>query len=243
MRKLATLIAVAVLAVALLIPGLSLGCERISVTGSGNLTTETHDLTGFTRVEAQSGFQIEVTQSSTFSIEITADDNIHEFIEVQKSGETLSIRLRGNRFYHSVTLEATVTMPELYKIELSGGSQATITGFSSSHDFEAEMSGGSQLSGDITAADADFELSGGSQVNLEGTGDGLVVDASGGSQLDLEGFSINDAYIEISGGGRATVNVSGTLDVNLSGGSKVLYVGEPTLGDIQLSGDSTVSEK
>ncbi len=242
MRKRVTLV-VAVLAVALLIPGLSAGCEGISVTGSGDLTTETFNFSDFTRVEAQSGFQIEVTQSSTFSIEITADDNIHQYIEVEKSGETLGIRLRGNRFYHSVTIEAKITMPEFYKIELSGGSQASITGFSSSHDFEAEMSGGSQLSGDITSGDADFELSGGSQVNLEGEADDLVIDASGGSQLDLEDFPVDDANIHLSGGGRATVNVSGILDVDLSGGSRVIYVGEPTQVNIEASGDSTVSKK
>jgi len=242
MKKLATLVVVAVLSVLLVLGGL-FGCIGYDVTGSGDLTTETSDLSDFTRVEAYSGFQIEVTQSSTFSIEITADENIHEFIEVEKSGETLSIRLRGNRFYHSVTLRAKITMPELYKIELSGGSQASITGFSSSHDFEVEMSGGSRISGDITAGDADFELSGGSQVNLEGEADDLVVDASGGSQLDLEDFPVDGAYIKLSGGGKAIVNVSGILDVDLSGGSRVLYVGEPTLGVIELSGDSKVSEK
>jgi len=242
MRKRATLVVAAVLAV-LLVSGGLLGCVGYDVTGSGDLTTETSNFSDFTRVEAHSGFQIELTQSSTFSIEITADDNVHEFIEVEKSGDTLGIRLRGNRFYHSVTLRAKITMPELYKIELSGGSQASITGFSSSHDFEVEMSGGSRISGDITAGDAEFELSGGSQVNLEGEGDDLVVDASGGSQLDLEDFPIDNATIKLSGGGRATVNVSGTLDVDLSGGSRVLYVGDPTLGSIKLSGDSTVSEK
>ena len=261
MRKLVTLVVVAVLSV-LLVSGGLLGCIGDDVTGSGDLTTETSGLSDFTRVETHSGFQIEVTQSSTFSIEITADDNVHEFIEVEKSGDTLGIRLRGNRFYHSVTLEAKITMPELYKIELSGGSQATITGFSSSHDFEAEMSGGSQLSGDITAGDANFEMSGGSQlsgdiivgdvnfdlsggshVDLEGEGDNLTIDASGGSQFDLENFPVNDATIHLCGGGRATVNVSGVLDVDLSGGSRVIYVGEPTDINIEASGDSTVSKK
>ena len=43
--------------------------------------------------------------------------------------------------------------------------------------------------------------------------------------------------------GRATINVDGILNVDLSGGSRVIYVGEPTLGDIDLSGDSTVNKK
>jgi len=242
MKKLVTLTLVAVLAVFLTLGGL-VGCIGENITGSGDLTTETHDLSDFTQIEAHSGFELEVTMSNTFSIEITADDNVHEYIEVEKSGDTLDIRLRGTRFYHSVTLRAEITMPNLYRLELTGGSRADITGFSSSHDFDADLSGGSQLSGDITAGAADFELSGGSQVTLEGIGDDLTIDASGGSQLDLEDFPIDDAAINMSGGSRATINISGTLSVNLSGGSRVLYVGDPHLGDIELSGDSKVERK
>ena len=252
---------VIILMAALLASVLLVGCGAV-VTGSGNLETEIFDFSDFTKIEAHNGFQVELTQSSAYSIEITTDDNVQEYIEVTKSGDTLRIRLTGFRNYSSVTLEAKITMPDTYGINLSGGSQADIIGFSSSHDFSAALSGGSKLDGNITTADVDFDLSGGSrvtgnitvsdadfglsggsQVNLEGTADDLEINSSGGSQLDLEAFSVNNADVNISGGGRATVNVSGTLDVNLSGGSRVLYVGEPTLGDIDLSGDSTVSKK
>ena len=221
------------------------GCQCIGadVVGSGKLVTEDFNFSGFTKVEAHNGFQVELTKSSTFSIEITADDNVHEYINVTKTGETLEIGLGWGRNYRLVTLIAKITMPDLYRIDLSGGSKAGITGFSSSHDFSVELSGGSGVTGNITAGDANFDLSGGSQVNLEGTADDLVVSGSGGSQLDLEAFSVDNADVNLSGGGRATVNVDGTLDVDLSGGSRVIYVGEPTLGDIDLSGDSTLSKK
>ncbi len=252
---------VVILMATLLTSVLFVGCGVV-VTGSGNLETETFDFSNFTKVEAHNGFQVELTQSSAYSIEITTDDNVQEYLEVTESGDTLKIRLTGFRTYSSVTLEAKITMPDIYGINLSGGSQADITGFSSSHDFSAALSGGSGLDGNITTADADFDLSGGSrvagsitagdadfglsggsQVNLDGTADDVEINSSGGSQLDLEAFPVSNADVNISGGGRATVNVSGTLDVNLSGGSRVLYVGEPTLGDIDLSGDSTISKK
>lgn len=233
--------------VALMLVGLTSlavgGCIGADVTGSGNLTTETHALTDFTRIEAHNGFELEVTMSDTFSIEITADDNVHEYIVVKKSGDTLEIGLRGTRFYHSVTIEAKVTMPALYKIELSGGSQAYITGFSSTHDFEVELSGGSRLSGDIITGDVEFELSGGSQVDLGGTGEDLAIEASGGSRLDIEDFPIDDASIDMSGGSRATINISGTLNAVLSGASRIEYVGEPTLGNLEMSGESKVERK
>ena len=232
---------VVILMAVLLTSGLLMGCG-LAVTGSGNVETETFDFSDFTKVEAHNGFQLELTKSSTFSVEITADDNVHKYVNVTKSGDKLKIGLDWNHNYRSVTLRAKITMPDLYKIDLSGGSRASITGFSSSHDFSVGLSGGSGVAGDIMAGDADFDLSGGSQVNLEGTADDLRVKGSGGSHLSLESFPVNNADIRLSGGGRATVNVNGTLDVNLSGGSRITYIGQPTMGDIDLSGDSTISK-
>jgi hypothetical protein len=229
-----------ILTTALLV--ISLGCGNW-VTGSGNITTEVKDLSGFTKIEAHNGFQLEVIQSSDFSVEIIADDDLHERIKVSKLGDTLTIELDGIWGCTSCTLEAKITMPDIIKLDLSGGSRADISGFSLSHDFSVELSGGSRLDGSITVADADFNLSGGSRVNLEGSGNDLVVDGSGGSQLDLELFPIKNADISISGGGRADINVSGILTANLSGGSRVTYTGQPTIGDIDLSGGSTISSK
>jgi hypothetical protein len=212
------------------------------IVGSGNLTTRNFDFSHFTSVVARSGFQLELVQSSTFSVEVTADDNVMDYIDVDTSGNTLEIKPQWNRSFRSVTLRAKITTPDLYEIKLSGGSQASISGFSSSHHLSVGLSGGSRVTGDITAGDAYFGLSGGSQVNLEGTADDLDVNGSGGSQLELEAFSVNNADINLSGGGGATINVNGALDVNLSGGSHVTYIGEPTSIDTNLSGDSTISK-
>jgi hypothetical protein len=234
---------VAVLVAVLLTAVLLVGCAGGLVTGSGTLKTEEMDFSEFTRVEAGHGFEVEIAQSRSYSVSITADNNLFKHIEVSKEGETLKIGLKPRIIFGSVTLKAKITMPDLYIINLSGGSKANITGFSLSHDFSAELSGGSRVTGNITAGDTNFDLSGGSQVNLEGTADDLVVSGSGGSQLDLEAFSVDNADVHLSGGSRATVNVDGTLDVDLSGGSQVSYVGEPTLGDIDLSGGSRVNRK
>jgi len=103
--------------------------------------------------------------------------------------------------------------------------------------------GGSRINSDISAVDVDLDLSGGSRIELVGSADNLVADGSGGSQLELGSFPVGNANIKISGGGGATIDVSGTLKLDLSGGSKVLYGGEPKLGDIDLSGGSTCRKK
>jgi hypothetical protein len=61
--------------------------------------------------------------------------------------------------------------------------------------------------------------------------------------MKLAGFTVNNADVSLSGASNGTVNLSGKLDANLSGASKLEYIGEPTMGAINTSGASTISKK
>lgn len=258
MRK-AVLLGLCGLLAVVLLPG----CLGL-VTGSGELDTRQFDYSGFTRVEVGHAFDAEITQSDSFSISITADDNLFDYIVVTKSGSTLKIDLRAGNSYLNVTKEARVTMPGLERLSLSGATRGTISGFSSTGDFNVSLSGASSLdmadiaagnvnfdisgasrvTGDITAGgDADIELSGASRVTLAGSAGDLRLDASGGSNAELDSFPVGDADVNLSGGSRATVNLDGRLDADISGGSHLDYIGQPTLGDLDISGGSSVSKK
>ena len=73
-----------------------------------------------------------------------------------------------------------------------------------------------------------------------GEANDLTIDASSGSHLDLSDFTAHNINIELSGGSRATINLDGTLNADLSGGSSLQYAGDPTTENIQQSGGSTV---
>ena len=239
---------VGVFVVLLLISGLVAGCAGIKVIGSGNLITKTFDFSDFTVIKAENGMHVELTESGTFSVEVIADDNVMEHIEVNKSGDTLRIRPKANAAFRSATLTAKITMPDLYTLELSGGAHANVTGFSSSNDLSVKMSGGSHLNslatpGDISVGVANFNLSGGSHVTLSGSAASLDIDGSGGSHFNLEDFSVSNASIKLTGGSHATIDVNGTLDANISGGSRVSYIGQPTMGDINVDWDSDLTSK
>jgi len=143
---------------------------RGHVVGSGNLVTEHYDYSDFTGVDVGSGFEVEITQSSSYSINITTDDNMLDYIEVSSPGNKLTIGLKWGHIYQDVTLRAKITMPNLYELEFSGGTHGTIEGFTSSHELVAGLSGGSSLIGDFTTSeDAQFTLSGGSRlIELDG---------------------------------------------------------------------------
>ena len=194
------------------------------VVGSGNIITKEEQFSDFTKVDAGSGFTVEISESSSYNVIVTADDNVIEYIEMSKSGDTLKVGVRWGISFSSVTLKIGITMPEINKIELSGGVEGKIEDFTSINQLSIDLSGGSQLTGQGSTGD-------------------LTVDASGGSQLHFREYSVQDANIELSGGSQATINLDGILNADLSGGSQLHYYGNPTLGEIETSSGSQITKK
>ena len=195
-----------------------------TVVGSGHLVTHQENFTGFTSVTVESGFRFAIIQSSSYSVNVTTDDNLLGYLQVTKTGNYLSVGLKPGHAYLSATLKVTIYMPDIAQLDLSGGSSGTMNGFVMSHDLT------------ITA-------SGGSWATLGGGARNLALEASGGSHLDLTNFNLTNANVDLSGGSQATISLSGRLDASLSGGSQLYYLGNATLGNVNVSGGSLISKR
>ena len=257
MRKHATSRTVVILVAVLLAAGV-LGCGVV-VRGSGNLETEEYDLRNFTRVEVGSAFEVEIVQSGSYGVSITADDNLFDYVQISAQSNTLRIGLK-TAGYFDITARVEITLPLLLSLGLSGATWCTISGFTTG-DFDADVSGASSLelvgisagnirfdisgasrvTGSLTSGDTEFDLSGASSIQLEGSASDMAINASGASRVELAGFAANNANIRLSGASTGTVNLDGRLDADLSGASNLRYTGEPIMGDIDVSDASTLS--
>jgi hypothetical protein len=211
--------------------------------GSGNLETEEYTFADFTRVEISTAFEFEIQQSSSYNISVTADDNVMDYVEVSKVGQTLKIGLGTGTWFGPKTLRASVTMPQLNGLTVSGASRGDVYDFSSAEDVDITVSGASRVNGDITAGNVEFDISGASTIQLEGSANDMVAGVSGASRLNLGSFTVNNADVSLSGASSGTINLNGRLDADLSGVSRLSYIGEPTMGTINTSGASTLSKK
>jgi hypothetical protein len=214
-----------------------------AIQGSGNVVTQDFDFTGFEEVEVSNAVTASITQGGTFDVAVRIDDNLVEHLQVVKEGSTLRIRLEPGILITNATVEAQVIMPEVIGLDVSGASQCTVTGFSSTKALRIDVFGASGLTGSIEAGDARFDVSGASHVTLSGSAQDVTIDVSGASSLDLSAFPVADASVEASDASHATVNATGRLDANASGASSVRYLGNPTLGTIETSGASSVEPR
>ncbi|UCD10092.1 MAG: DUF2807 domain-containing protein [Dehalococcoidales bacterium] len=242
------------------------GCN--GTIGAGEVITEKKDFKNFTSVDISSAFEVDIIQSSTYSVVISADEDLFDYIEVSQTGSKLVIYLSPRHIFTDFTLgkrvlKAEISMASLHELVISGASKGTVTGFKSASpltldisgattlkivdivagDTDCEVSGASKLTGNMTAGYADFIVSGASSMELSGVANNMEIEVSGASRADLEKFHVGNVDIVLSGASESTVYVNEVLDFEVSGASRLYFVGNPTLGKTDVSGASTIKHK
>jgi len=121
------------------------GCD-FTVTGSGNLQARDMDFNGFDVVEIGDFFMVDIVQSDSYKVSITADDNIFKYLDISQDGHTLRIGMKkALRRYKNITLKAELTMPQIQRLVMSTETTGTIRRFNIKHDFELIVSKFSSL--------------------------------------------------------------------------------------------------
>ncbi len=225
--------------------------------------TYKYNLDGFTGIHGTAAYDIEIKKADEFSVLIIADQSIEDKLVVEIRGDSLFLGVKTSFFdFNTKSPKAIITMPDLNEVVLSGASDLLFSGFDTKEDFHCKLSGSSSVNMDIKTNDIFFklsgssdiygvleadsvsiELSGSSDIELYGKAGNLDVSAQGSSSGKLNGFTIKDADIKLSGSSDLHLNMNGVLNINASGSSDLYYTGNVTLGDIDLSGSSTIKEE
>ena len=107
------------------------------------------------------------------------------------------------------------------------------------NNVKLDVSGTSEIRGEMQAARVKLSSSGVCSVELFGSATDIKIDVSGTSNVKAEDFIVKTANIESSGTSKVIVSVTDALKVNSSGASSINYKGSPTV-EINSSGASKV---
>lgn len=224
---------------------LLISCEEIStkVTPSANTSTQTKSTGSYSGLHVSNAFTVFVNFSDTReSIEIEANDNLHQYIEVYKSGDNLIIKLQDNINIRNgqATLRAYVTTRNLSEFDISGASSVTLQNELVESGCSIELSGASFFQGDIYVNQLHVDVSGASLIDLEGKATDCFFDVSGASSVKDYGLSIDFLNIDLSGASNGFLTVQKELDVEASGASYLFFGGPGLITRQNLSGASSV---
>lgn len=217
------------------------GCDDDGIDGSGVAAMKEYNFTGFSSIVAESGFRVRCTLDSLYAVTVTTDDNLQDMVDVFLDGTALNLKVKPGNDVSFNILRADVHMPQLSALVLSAGANCEIgEGFSSNAPFAAVLSAGAHAEGSLESGPVSCVLSAGSVLTLSGSGSTGAVVASAGSTADLRTYALGDVSVTADGGSVVYVNVTGRLNVSASGGSRVYYRGDVQLGEVSITGGSTL---
>lgn len=229
-----------------LISGLLLfsGCifpqRSTRIIGSGDMITQARRVSGFNSIQLNGIGTLYIEQGNGESLEITAEDNIIEYLESNVVGNNL--RLEESNFVNVDPTKEIIyrlSVKDLEKLEVNGLGELHIGPLETPRlNFKISGSGDADFM-DLQADSLMLEISGLGNVKVTGNVASQRVDLSGAGHYDAQNLLSGEAKINISGTGKAVVWVTSELDVELSGMGNLQYYGSPVLST-EISGIGTV---
>lgn len=181
---------------------------------AGVAHAEQRSLSGFDRVSASAGTQVEVAVGPAFSVDVSGRD-ADRIVTRVSNGALIVEPVRGWSWRGRRDALVRVTMPAVTGLEASSGARLNAVG----------VAGGS----------VSLEASSGANLDVAGVCSSFNADASSGASIAAAGLRCENGAVDVSSGARAHVFATGRLDVDASSGGDVIASGNPGIGNIDLS--------
>ena len=196
----------------------------------------------FTAIEVSDGIDVYLTQGELEPLVVEAQEQLIDDLITVVKDDVLKIYIdRATTFMK--TARVHVTVPNIKKIETSGGSDLIAETVIVGRELILEASGGSDIKIEVEVEHLGIKTSGGSDVDVSGTADKLVARTSGGSDLSGFGLVVHKAKLESSGGSDIEIHVLDELSAIASGGSDIVYKGNPSDLKIESSSSADVTHR
>jgi hypothetical protein len=210
--------------------------------GSGDLTTESRNVSGFSRIQIDGAGDLIIVQGESESLEIQAEDNIIGDLTSEVRNETLVLGYREN-FLRSTIIPTerityTLTVINLSEVTINGAADMEIDSLETDA-FALNINGAGQVSIDQLMADnLTVQISGTATIEIAGevTQQSITIDGAG--NFEAGDLATSSTTVDINGLGNATVWATETLDISIDGGGNLRYYGSPDVTqDINGVGD------
>ena len=219
-------------------------CKK-AIKPSDDITTETRQLSGYTKLDVSDAMEVEVTFGQQEEVIVEANSNLHQYILTDVVNGVLKIRLKNNiRIKSGSEIKIYVSATTIDQVLPDDASRVEFMNDVTTSNFEIDIDGASRFQGGIYTGDIKVNAEGASNVEIWGTTDSTEMKASGASNIGDFAFLINN-YLEIdlSGASKAELTCDGVMDIEVSGVSRFNYKGNGVINELDISGASSVNKQ
>lgn len=161
----------------------------------------------------------DVLTASNFTLTASSNVKIHQ---LKVSCEDADLNVSRN-----VELTADMTVKDKLSLKTANSSKVVLAQKGGKTVLDLDGSSFLEMKAEVEALEV--HASSGADSHISGTAESLVVDVSGMSMTDVETLLVKEAYITQTGSSKCYSNVTDKLTVNLTGGSMLTFMNEPSI--------------
>ena len=194
------------------------------IIGSGIQKTVNFNPQPFSSLKVKSCFDVNFVFSHSESIQIIADDNLIDLVDLEYAADTLIVGFKDNvSFQTQNPLLINISYPRLDAVELKGSGNINVANLNQ-EAFEALLKG----SGDI---------------DLKGTVGHAILTLSGSGDIDAIALKALRVEAKLKGSGDIEATATDAADVRLSGSGDIKIYGNPASQQSKCSGSGDIKFK
>jgi hypothetical protein len=195
-----------------------------SITGSGNVSTESRNVSGdFKSVKVSNAIDLIIEQSDKTEISVEADDNLLNEITTKVENGVLIVACKYSSFVNVESRKVTVKMPVIEALEASSAATIKSTNTLKGETIFIKSSSAADLNISLEYDAISCKSSSGSSITIDGKALRLATTTSSGSTIDANHLLVNEVTAKASSGGSISVHPIVNLDAKASSGGSITY--------------------
>lgn len=211
------------------------------ITGNGILEKGNYTVDEFSEIEVNGQYNLILIQDTTWEVQVEAESNLFEFIDVYKQGNILFVETEDG-FLFDLNEDIIVKVHHAGLSSVSHSDEGDIKGFNEKEQMHLFLSGTNNVDVELYCSELDLSVSGDSELKLQGRADDAHITISKTAYLFAENLLIKNCWNTISGTGTEYINVSDNLHATISGTGQIYYLGNPLVYK-NITGTGSVSKK
>jgi len=208
------------------------------VVGSGDMESYAYNVGRFNEVRVEMLCDIEYYCAESDTVTISMQPNLKEYIVVEESGGTLTVRSTRNISISGKTPVLTISTPELNRLKLAGAGNFTTRDTITAESFTLSIDGAGSGRAELDVNNLKVNIGGTGDYTLSGRADDATFEMDGAGMVDALSLQTRFSGISISGIGTVKLSCSDRLRINADGLGTVEYIGSPSM---ELDSDGLVN--
>jgi hypothetical protein len=187
----------------------------------------------FSELSVSAGIDLFITQGSTESAKIVAQEDYIDDVLIEKNGNNVHVGWKKSEgFMNSFKnrkAKVYISYKKLNSISASSGSSLVTENVLTTDRLKARASSGASIKAKVSCTDFEIHTSSGASADISGTAANMDASASSGGSIDAYALVTTYAKAHASSGGDVDINVAKGLEASSSSGGSVSYKGSAAL--------------